>query len=354
MRSGFRSLVFTTAVLIGIPHASSQQVLEVDDIVEELAQAAAFVQARATLADSPTIDVPNGGTLTIAQPIFSAEEIKIGSGGKLLLDPGGEDTKDFFIVTKKLTLPSSSDLAVIGWMRPSRPAPPPTQERAPSGTDGRGAGQNGLPGKAGQNGEPGIGGAPAPHLTIIVLEMNGNGLQIDLRGGDGGRGGVGQAGGNGGHGARGNSAKTAWVEFLGAKTHAGCAAGPGRGGNGGDAGVGGQGGIGGNGGPGGDFRIVASKELGDKFFDTSMIDVSSGAPGLGGAGGEAGQPGRAGPEGKLASQCDSAGRVGKPGKPAPDSNGSNGPPGKVSADGSVSRVNLSMLRLSKAFGFGSQ
>ncbi len=346
--------IFIAAILALLPptELASQERLEVDVIVEELAEVAAFVNARSALSDPPEIVVPNDGSLVIGQRILSADVLSLGSGSEIILDTSQtKGEADFFVVARKLILPTGAKVAKIGWVGDRSQAVPRVLKRAANGADGKAAGQGGSAGRPGQQGKPGAAGAKAPRLTLIVLEIVGEGILIDLSGANGGQGGVGQAGGHGGNGARGNSARTAWVKLpFGGKTIAGCAAGPGRGGRGGNAGPGGQGGIGGHAGSGGIFRFVGQSEVADSFFESGQIVVSPGAPGTGGEGGEAGQPGRGGPEGKLASACGSAGRQGSPGGNA--SRGQKGPIGQEASEGVVNRIDLDERRLVRAFGFG--
>ena len=352
MRPIFLVAAFAALPILSSGEASSQQKVDVSAIVEELAEAAAFVKARTALADAPKIEVPNSGRLVISQRILSADVLNIGAGAELLLDAEeGNEMLDFFVVARRLIVPTGAEGAKIGWVGGGAPTAPAGMGRAANGKNGTGAGQDGGAGNAGQLGKPGLPGAAAPRLTLVVLEIEGDSLQIDLGGGDGGLGGVGQAGGHGGNGAQGTSARTAWIEGFGIKTAAGCAAGPGRGGRGGDAGAGGQGGDGGDGGTGGIFRFVGPSEVADAFFETGEIDVNPGAPGAGGFGGEAGRPGRGGPEGSLATACGSAGRQGSDGRPA--SGGGTGRDGQEAKAGTVNRIDLDADRLMQAFGFGA-
>ncbi|MCP4070537.1 MAG: hypothetical protein GY742_02195 [Hyphomicrobiales bacterium] len=349
-----RSLFFAVGLaLLLAGEVASQQRLEVDAIVEELAEVAAFVNARSALTQAPNVEVPNNGRLVIRQRIFSADVLSLGAGSELMLDTSQvKGEAEFFVVARKLIVPTGANLAKIGWVGDGSPSLPPALGRAANGTNGKGAGQDGNPGLAGRQGKLGFAGVTAPRLTIIVLEIVGDAIQVDLSGGNGGQGGMGQAGGHGGNGARGNSARTAWVKFpFGGKTAAGCAAGPGRGGRGGNAGPGGQGGIGGNAGTGGTFRFVGPAEVAEIFFETGEILVSPGKYGAGGEGGEAGRPGQGGQEGRLSSHCGSAGRQGSPGSNAPG--GQVGPNGQEASEGTVSRIDLDAKRLVRAFGFGA-
>jgi len=348
-------VLFAAPLLLSIlvsGEASSQQKIDVGAIVEELAEAAAFVKARTALVDAPSFEVPNGGRLVVSQRVFSADLLEIGAGAELLLDVStASEGRDFFVVARRLVVPTGAEGAKIGWVDSDGPTAPTAVGRAANGRNGTGAGQDGGAGTAGQIGKSGQSGSGAPHLTLVVLEMEGDSLRIDLGGGDGSPGGVGQAGGHGGNGARGTPARTAWVKFLGGKTAAGCAAGPGRGGRGGNAGAGGPGGVGGKGGKGGVFRLVGPSEVAEAFFESGEIDVSPGAPGAGGAGGEAGRPGQGGSEGKLASHCGSAGRQGSSGSPA--STGRPGSGGLEVGEGTVGRIDIDPGRLVRAFGFGA-
>lgn len=351
--NNMRYLFLAAALAFFLPgELASQERLEVDTVVEELAEVAAFVNARSALTQPQKVEVPNNGSLVIRQRILSADVLVLGAGSELKLDTSQTNgDAEFFVVVRQLKLPGGGNVARIGWVGVGPPAVPSGLKRAANGANGKAAGQDGNPGRSGQQGKPGLAGAKAPRLTLIVLEIVGDGLHIDLSGGDGGQGGVGQAGGHGGNGARGNSARTAWVKFpFGGKTAAGCAAGPGRGGKGGNAGAGGQGGIGGNAGTGGTFRFVGPMEVADAFFERGEIFVDPGKPGVGGEGGEAGRPGQGGPEGQLASHCGSAGRQGNPGGGAPP--GQPGPSGQAANDGSVNRIDLEASRLVRAFGFG--
>lgn len=348
-----RHIIFIAILALFLPtDSTSQEQIELDVIVEELAEVAAFVNARSALVEAPEILVPSDGILVIGQRILSADVLVLGSGSELVLDTNqNKGERDFYVVARKLVLPTSEQVARISWVGDRSQTLPGVFKRAANGENGKAAGQDGSAGQPGQQGMAGAAGEKAPKLTLIVLEIVGEGILIDLSGADGGQGGVGQAGGHGGNGAIGNSARTAWVKLpFGAKTSLGCAAGPGHGGRGGDAGPGGQGGTGGNAGAGGTFRFVGKPEVADRFFEIDRIVVSPGNPGNGGEGGEPGQPGIGGAEGPLASGCGSAGRQGSPGGTA--LGGQIGPDGGQASRGTVSRIDINEKRLVRAFGFG--
>ncbi len=333
------------------PAVHAQSILVISAVADDLADVANFVSKRSIFEGVRVISVSADEPLIIGQRILSAQTLKLESNARIIVEPFGKGVgaDGFYIVARRLILPTGGEPALVTWAGQEPPRAPGDGGRAESGADGRGTGQSGFAGQTGRAGSSGANGADAPMLTIVVMEVVGSDLVIDLSGGAGGTGGRGQHGGHGGDGARGNSARNAMVSIFGAKTAVGCAAGPGRGGDGGDGGNGGRGGTGGNGGAGGVTRVVAPSQVADAFFDRTTIKVSGGAPGAGGAGGQGGDPGAGGPEGARTSLCAPAGRNGASGRP-----GSAGPPGangRVGQDGSLERVDLSERQLADAFNF---
>ena len=82
MRIIFLVAAFAALPILSSGEASSQQKVDVSAIVEELAEAAAFVKARTALADAPKIEVPNSGRLVISQRILSADVLNIRGGSE--------------------------------------------------------------------------------------------------------------------------------------------------------------------------------------------------------------------------------------------------------------------------------
>ncbi len=329
----------------------AQSNVSVADVADELAGIASFVQARSVFEADREIVIREGETYVQSERVLSTDRLVMNAGAQLLIDP---DTKGFgengvYIVTRELTLPEQGGAATISWAPEAAPPPPKVPDRAASGANGHGAGEPGKPGQNGKDGLAGAHGADAPRVTVVLQQVNGGNLIVDLSGGAGGDGGRGQMGGSGGDGARGTSARTAWVKVFNSKTAVGCAAGPGRGGNGGNGGNGGRGGDGGTGGSGGTLRLISSAEVAKNVFETIKIEVASGPVGRAGIGGLPGTPGRGGPEGKLATSCGSAGRQGANG--APGDTGPVGADGKSGREGTIESVVLSLEQIQKAFGF---
>ncbi len=346
-----RSIAFAAMSFVGFQSAYAQESLSVSSIADDLADVASFVQTRSIFEGDREVRVAGGEELAIAQRVLSTQTLSLAEGARIVVGPFGKDVQEdgIYIVTKNLVLPTGGEPPIITWAGRNAPDIPSEIGRAESGLDGRGTGQPGSTGQGGSPGNRGMDGVDAPILTIVVMQLEGSNLLIDLSGGAGGHGGRGQDGGHGGDGANGNPARNAMVNVFGAKTAVGCAAGPGRGGIGGDGGSGGVGGSGGNGGSGGIVRVVAPADVADSFFESVSIDVLGGNGGPGGAGGRGGSPGSGGLEGTRTSFCGSASRNGISGRAG--SEGTSGPDGEVGLAGRLELIELSESQLAAAFNF---
>lgn len=325
-----------------IAQISEFKSFSIADVADDLTSAANYISTRAKFAPDRDVQVSENERHIIETEYWSATELHLGPGAVLEIAPEAVgENGEFFVVVGKLATPETGARPRLVWTPPTPSPPPADQGRAESGAAGKAHGQHGSVGQPGRSGLPGLPGRPAPALVLIVLDIEGQGLQIDLIGSAGGPGGFGQAGGHGGAGAQGAPAQNAIRSAFGIKTAVGCAAGPGRGGNGGNGGTGGAGGVGGVGGDGGRIRIIAPEDAHEKLLKKLSTDIAGGAGGLGGRGGEAGNAGAGGPEGSRTSWCGSAGRGGANG-----SAGSAGAPGGAGAGGASGTIYLAPLKAS--------
>ena len=229
-----------------------------------------------------------------------------------------------YVIAKSIKIDGK---AVLKWSRHEENIQfPPGRGKSLAGPPGRVDGEDGKDGAPGQPGSPGYTGRSAPSIIIIVGDISGGVLIVDLRGEDGGKGGAGGIGGDGGPGAIGSPASQSVFD---------CKAGGGTGGKGGSGGRGGDGGSGGKGGNGGDFFLLSVDELAKNHL---QVFGTRGSGGIGGDPGDGGEPGQGGRGGQEAKPFCGGGATGPNG-----SHGDTGVPGPKGAYGLDSRYNGAVI-----------
>jgi hypothetical protein len=258
---------------------------------------------------------PVVGEKPIETPVIPVRELKFAPGSRLVFR--GEafaKANEVVILAKRITV-QGQERAVITWSRGPTPLPsPPPRGTAVPGAAGTGEGLAGTPGADGEDGNPGYRGADAPTVYIVVGSVEGPGIDIDVRGGEGGIGGKGQNGGTGGNGTPGVRGQSVAIRIPSAPhgfpptmgtsdVFTTCARPPGPGGSGGGGGKAGNGGIGGVGGRGGSVLLVVLDRSASTFF---RVLADGGKGGSGGPPGEPGAKGKPGPPGMGAVGCPEA------------------------------------------------
>jgi hypothetical protein len=239
--------------------------------------------------------------------ILHVDELKLNAGSKIILTGASQK----YIIAKKITVTTNilRPNPSITWQRePAESRIPIPAGKASAGESGaiNGDGQTGA---SGLTGNSGFHGRSAPNLILIVSEISGGKIKVDLGGQAGGKGGVGQIGGDGGFGRPGRSG---WNGLFA------CGAESSPGNRGGDGGRGGRGGEGGRGGNAGSIAVLRPADAVwnvPEFFD---VDLSGGQGGLGGAPGKGGAAGQAGNGGAAAGKCNRPAHAGTPGQPGPE------------------------------------
>jgi hypothetical protein len=241
-------------------------------------------------------------------PVLAAKKIVFHPGSRLVLT-----AEDASIVARTIQVLPGEPRPTITWKRPDEALPlPPPMGKAQPGALGAVEGADGAPGANGLAGNSGFRGRSAPSLYLVVEQVLGGSILVELRGQDGGPGGQGQTGGDGGYGRSGRNAVSSLFD---------CRSGGGNGGTGGRGGQGGPGGEGGKGGSGGILVLLAVPERLPALRDNFVVDGSPGNGGPGGPGGVGGAPGLPGSGGSGSGFC---------GGGAP---GATGPPGTTGTDG---------------------
>jgi hypothetical protein len=235
--------------------------------------------------------------------ILHVDELVLNAGSKIILTGASQK----YIIAKKVTVitgmlkPNPS----ITWQRePAESRIPIPAGKASAGESGalNGDGQTGA---SGVTGNSGFSGRSAPNLILIISDISGGKIKVDLPGQAGGKGGDGQIGGDGGFGRPGRSG---WNGLFA------CGAESSPGGRGGDGGRGGRGGEGGRGGNGGSIAVLRPADATwsvSEFFDA---DLSGGLGGLGGVPGKGGAFGQAGNGGAAVGKCNRQALTGTPGQ----------------------------------------
>ncbi|MBK4996786.1 hypothetical protein IAE39_004960 [Pseudomonas sp. S37] len=264
------------------------------------------------------------GTMKFDGWFLKADKITFEPGATLVFSRTAlSNRRQFWVVAKELVVMDAGNPGVITWEKGDIPMAPQAPGEAPSGPDATSNGQLGGQGNAGNKGSVGIAGASAPQITLVVLNVPGSGVTVDLSGGIGGQGGQGMKGGRGGVGAGGDNAS---------QTAVGCRHGAGSGGRGGQGGNGGEGGGGGIGGAGGTFLLVSESEMLPSLTQKFRVKVAAGTGGPGGPGGLRGDGGTGGSGGADARPfCQGSGSNGGVG--APGTAGAPGAPGGVGQEG---------------------